>query len=83
VDFFYGAPKFVLFLYWCWFLVDRIVRVHSHRRPTAMRYAVEILLEVGKDDPTILRYIISSHSFPLKHFRVIIETFRDDTKRHF
>ena len=34
------------------------MRVCSHRRPTAMRYEViETLLEVGKDDGTLLHYV--------------------------
>jgi hypothetical protein len=41
-----------------------------------VRYEVETLLEVGRDDRTILHYIISSHSSHLRHFRVIMESFR-------
>lgn len=59
--------------------------VRSHRRPTAVRYEVDAtLLEDGNDDSTILQhYVISNYSSHLGHFRVIMETFRDDTRRHF
>jgi hypothetical protein len=48
-----------------------------------VRYEAETLLEVGKDDRTILNGVISSHSSHLRHFRAIMETFRDDTKQLF
>jgi hypothetical protein len=77
---FYGGPKVRLNS-----VLVLMSGVRSHRRPTAMRYEVDAtLLEDGNDDSTILQhYVISNNSSHLGHFRVIMETFRDDSKRHF